>query len=890
MNIDNEQKLFLDDEFEETKIKSEPVTCLGMEFESDDARRDYFRDELRKKLPELKKIEGFPIGDDDDIINLSDPPYYTACPNPWMAEIINNWNVEKTKLEEEYKRTDTFEVDGPYTDGIKVGKNSAIYNAHTYHTKVPYQIIMRYILHYTQPGDIVLDGFAGTGMTGVAASLCGQPDEDTKSAISSDFKNAGFNNPEWGIRHAVCGDLSPLCFHISSNYNHYIDVQSLSKAVEDVTTELKEKFNNLYEVQLKNSAKGHINYFVWSEIVECNNCGRELNIHDLSFDYETKTLHNKLKCPYCGTEQSKDNALKVEETAFDEIIGKTVRITKHRQCLYNYSAQKGRYFSNTPKPFNHTDFEGFIPIDLIPTEGDEIPRLHRVGCSTINSVYPQRTQYVLGFLYNLIGTKYKHYRKELMFIFTSMLPKLTKMNRYMPQHGSRALVGPMANTLYIPPQYVENNPIDQWEYQAKKVLKAFDSCQGGNIVQICSATNSSIPNNSIDYIFTDPPFGANIMYSELNNIAESWLKVKTNNKEEAISNKTQHKGVPEYQAIMTACLKEYYRVLKPGHWMTVEFSNTSAAFWNSLQYSIQSAGFIISAVTDLNKERGGLHSMLGPTAVKQDLAISCYKPTDALISKISGNNTENQVWDFVNDRLSSKSLKYCIMDGNNIMPITERTARILYDRVISFFVLRGYNIPISSQDFQKGLRDRYIEIDNMFFTASQATEYIRMKEKSSGMISMALQIGCESDGIEWLKRNLGTPKIYSEIQPQWLKDLISPKKGDILPELSEILEENFIKDEDGKWRKPDAEKAADLEIIRCRKMLKEFNMYLEQSQKPKAKRMKDTRLEVLRYGFKECYKQKDYQTIVTVGDHIQESLLMEDEVLLQYYDIATTRI
>ena len=107
-----------------------------------------------------------------------------------------------------------------------------------------------------------------------------------------------------------------------------------------------------------------------------------------------------------------------------------------------------------------------------------------------------------------------------------------------------------------------------------------------------SATNSSMPDNSVDYIFTDPPFGANIMYSELNTIAESWLKVKTNNKEEAISNKTQQKGIPEYQSIMTACLKEYYRVLKPGHWMTVEFSNTSASFWNSLQYSIQSAGFI----------------------------------------------------------------------------------------------------------------------------------------------------------------------------------------------------------------------------------------------------------------------------------------------------------
>ena len=73
-------------------------------------------------------------------------------------------------------------------------------------------------------------------------------------------------------------------------------------------------------------------------------------------------------------------------------------------------------------------------------------------------------------------------------------------------------------------------------------------------------------------------------------------------------------------------------------------------------------------------------------------------------------------------------------------------------------------------------------------------------------------------------------------------------------------------------------------------MMKEFNIYLEAAKKPKAKRMKDTRLEVLRYGFKDCYKHKNYQDIVTVGGHIPESLLMEDEILLQYYDIAVSRV
>ena len=104
-----------------------PVTCLGLEFENDEARRSYFREELRKKLPELRKIEGFPIGEDDDIINLSDPPYYTACPNPWLNMLINQWNEQKEKLVKEGKRKENFEVKEPYANDVTEGKNNPVY-------------------------------------------------------------------------------------------------------------------------------------------------------------------------------------------------------------------------------------------------------------------------------------------------------------------------------------------------------------------------------------------------------------------------------------------------------------------------------------------------------------------------------------------------------------------------------------------------------------------------------------------------------------------------------------------------------------------------------------------------------------------------------------------
>ena len=326
--------LFSDDYLDrlnpQKQVDQGPVTVFGLTFKNDEERRHYFRDELRRRLPELRKIEGFPIGEDDDIINLSDPPYYTACPNPWLNDFIAQWEEEKKELQREGRRKADFEVKEPYAHGIKQGKNSAIYNAHTYHTKVPHEVIMRYILHYTQPGDIILDGFAGTGMSGVAAAACGNPDAVAMTDIESDFKENGFSKPNWGVRRAICGDLSPLCFHIASNYNSSVDKNLLQKAVDNILKKLNERFGYFYEIPIKlsegKSIKAHINYFVWSEVVACKNCGCEMNVHDLSFDYKTSTLHELLTCPQCGTKQKRIDADSIEITTFDEQTNKITKI------------------------------------------------------------------------------------------------------------------------------------------------------------------------------------------------------------------------------------------------------------------------------------------------------------------------------------------------------------------------------------------------------------------------------------------------------------------------------------------------------------------------------------------------------------------------------------
>ena len=324
--------------------------------------------------------------------------------------------------------------------------------------------------------------------------------------------------------------------------------------------------------------------------------------------------------------------------------------------------------------------------------------------------------------------------------------------------------------------------------------------------------------------------------------------------------------------------------------MTVEFSNTSAAVWNGIQNAIQNAGFIIVNVAALDKKQGSFKAVTTTTAVKQDLVITCYKPSEELSEKLNQDSDKRILAaDFVEELL--QHLPVHIEKNQSTTAVVERSPKILYDRLISYYVQKGWPIPMDAGEFQDMLRNTFIERDGMFFTASQALEYEEKRKETKGVIQMSFLISNEEEGIIWLKDKLKeAPKTYQEIQPDWMTSMTAPKKGDRLPELLDILEENFIKDEDGYWRKPDAEKAADLEALRLKRMAKEFALYLEQARKPKAKRMKDCRLEVLRYGFKDCYKRKDYEAIIAVGDHIQESLLLEDEILLQYYDSAAERV
>jgi hypothetical protein len=169
----------------------------------------------RDILSIYKDEVGFPHGSDEDILALSDPPYYTACPKPWVSDFMAHWSNEQQGLRTESEENTQPTALGqsyhrePFAVDVSEGKTDPIYKAHSYHTKVPHLAIVPSILHYTEPGGIVLDGFCGSGMTGVAAQWCGTAPEQYRREVESRFEQQGHLKPTWGARRAVLNDLSP---------------------------------------------------------------------------------------------------------------------------------------------------------------------------------------------------------------------------------------------------------------------------------------------------------------------------------------------------------------------------------------------------------------------------------------------------------------------------------------------------------------------------------------------------------------------------------------------------------------------------------------------------------------------------------------------------------
>ncbi|MCH8098059.1 MAG: DNA methylase [Proteobacteria bacterium] len=976
-NASGQDELFEKSREEEFEARrGQPVECLGLTFENDEARRAHFLGRLKEGLEELhaklggipftsvddavarmmavetwpmgkearlrdlaermrhaessknllqrwKDEVGFPHGEIEDILNLSDPPYYTACSNPFLGEFVKA-HGKPYDPDKPYSRE-------PFAVDVSEGKTHPVYRAHAYHTKVPHLAIVPSILHYTEPGDLILDGFAGTGMTGVAAQWCGTAAESYRKSLETLWAKQGLGKPNWGLRYTIQNDLSPFASFIAANYNLPFDLDAFAKDGRALLDDVEKELGWMYEtLHSDGETKGRIRYTVWSEVFSCPECAGEVVFLEVALDETSGKVRGTFPCPNCDVELNKDRLERVFESGVDAATGQLWKHVTFRPSLIRYTVD-GRVFEKQPdaddrkllRRIAELPLPSEVPTNRLPIEDMyHGSRLEPKGITHIHHFFLPRPTLALAALWRRADAHPDpRIRHMLLFFVEQAVWGMSILNRYSPTHFSQ-VNRQLSGVYYVASQHSEVSPWYILDGKLKRLVQAFRdlglSENTGCIVTASTTTSLGIPNHTVDYIFTDPPFGENIYYADLNFLVESWHKVLTNAIPEAIVDRFKKKGLPEYQQLMQRCFEEYRRVLKPGRWITVVFHNSKNAVWTAIQEAMLAAGFVVADVRTMDKQQGSYRQVTS-TAVKQDLIISAYKPNRGLEQRFKlENGTEKGAWDFIRTHLHQ--LPVFVLKDGRVEVINERQPYLLFDRMVAFHVLRNVTVPLSVGEFLAGLAQRFPERDGMVFLPDQVAVYDKKRMAAKEVAQLEIFVIDESSAIQWLRQQLSRkPQTFQEIHPQFIREIAGWQKHEKLPELSEMLEQNFLsydgkgeipsrvhsylstnfkelrnlpKDHPGlrakakdRWYVPDPNKAGDVEKRRERVLLREFEEYRQSPQK----KLKLFRLEAVRAGFFKAYQDRDYRTIISVAEKIPEAVLQEDQKLMLWYDQALTR-
>ncbi len=812
-------------------------------------------------------------------------------------------------------------------------------------------------------------------MTGVAAQWCGAAPATYRAQIEDEWRRrsplagdavAGSAEspasrlPRWGARRVILNDLSPAATFIAANYNLPFDVAAFAAAGRQLLKEVEQELGWMYEtLHSDGKTKGRIEYTVWSEVFTCPECAGEIDFVAEALDAETKRVRETFPCPHCGAAMNKDRLERVLESRIDPATGEPWRRVKLRPALISYVGQGQRW---EKRPDAH-DLEVLDRIAALPLP-QAMPRVRfpiedmyhgsRIapkGFTHAHHFFLPRAAQALSALWGKANdTPDERTRGMLLFFVEQAIWGMSVLARYAPTHFSQ--VNQYLNGVYyVASQHSECSPWYILDGKLGRLIKAFGDRRSplagdwdggaaevagkpaptrgglGTAINTGTAANLPLPDATI-YIFTDPLFGENIYYADLNFLVESWHRVFTDAKPEAIIDRFKHKALPEYQHLMQHCFAEYYRVLKPGRWMTVVFSNSKASVWNVIQVALQQAGFVVAEVTALDKVQGSYRQVTSTTAVKQDLVISAYKPNGGLEDRFNQRGPGvDSAWDFVQTHLKQlPAVKVTSGDGAQLVKVLERDPRRIYDRLAAWFIRHDALVPISTPEFLAELANRYASEDDMVFLPEQLIAYQAARARIPRVAQMELFVADERSAIdclaEFLKRR---PSTYPEVHPEFIRQLGAGwRKHEAKPELAALLDENFLQyDPNGRdgeqvppqihaylstnwpdlrnldktdprlkakaadrWFVPDPNKAQDLERIRERALLKEFDSYRAFT----GRRLKEFRLEVMRAGFKHAWSNKDYQTIVALAAKVPEDALQEDEKLLMWYDQALTRM
>lgn len=587
----------------------------------------------------------------------------------------------------------TRELHALYAQALLATRSGPLYGAFPYPTKISPEAIALFIAAHTRPGDTVFDGFAGSGTTGLAALLCDNPtpqlrDEARRLNLSV----------EWGARNAVLYELGALGSLVAHTLTNPPEPKAFRRAAEEILEQAQCNEGWMYAAADPHGNEGTIRHLVWSDELRCPACGYEISLWDACVSRAPAAIASSITCPCCAHQAPLDNVERMTQTEWDDVIGK--RFEGRARCavwMYGASGKK-----NWSRPVSDDDVHlleriateplpDTVPRVAIPW-GDLYRRGYHHGVTHLHHFYTRRNLIVFGRLWD----RTKHYAADLrdalrFWLLSYNASHATIMTRVVAKLEQKDLVVTSAQpgVLYVSGLPVEKNLIAGLRRKLSIIVKAFaviDGRKGRVEVHQKSSCGVDLSDQSIDYVFTDPPFGGNIPYAEISFLNEAWLDRYTDRTEEAIISSDQEKGLSEYQALLTAAFSELRRILKPNGKATLVFHSASADVWNAFQTAYSGAGFSVECAGVLDKTQGSFKQVTTAGAVRGDPVLLLGKKA------ASAKKTLLDVWD-VAEQLRR--------DAVIALDPVEKTAQRLYSRLVTHYLSLHQHVPLDADSFYR---------------------------------------------------------------------------------------------------------------------------------------------------------------------------------------------
>jgi 16S rRNA G966 N2-methylase RsmD len=536
-----------------------------------------------------------------------------------------------------------------YSWPLPASRSGALYNAFSYPTKISAESVALFIACHTRPGDHVLDVFGGSGTTGIAALLCEQPTERMLTLASE----RGLE-PRWGARNATVYELSEigtLLARVMTSAPDPADFRAAAARIVDAATKAEP---TLYAAAAPDGRGGIVRQIIWSDVVACPRCRTETTYADTRVRYGPLRFDDINECA-CGYRGSPDDWPRVLEDVVDPWVGEsTMRRRRVPWKVYGTSSA-----GNWCRPATEADgaaetyslsraLPGAAPIARLQW-GDLHRSGYHQGMTHLHHLYTARNFRALGVLWQLIEDEPEELRDALRLLVLSYnAAHSTLMTRVVLKKNSSDFVvtGAQSGVMYVSGLPVEKNVFTGVRRKIATFADAFAMLHGltGEATIVTGSSASlHLADESIDYVFTDPPFGAYIPYSEINQVNEIWLGRTTEIRDEAIISPSQGKGVREYQALLTSVFTEVARVMKPSADATLVFHSSQASVWQALAASLADAQLEVTAASILDKTQASFKQVSGHLSVSGDPLLRVAKRTRSQANKPSDSSMSDLV-------------------------------------------------------------------------------------------------------------------------------------------------------------------------------------------------------------------------------------------------------